>query len=102
MVDVSHHWIDPPIVLVEVLVVDMGSNGHMMVDTIQVHKVKRVGQSKSGIVWIYRTLRAHSPTSTALHWLHLEPTHLLPLLFRARAVVDVVLKVAAHLSVVSV
>jgi hypothetical protein len=70
---------------------------HHLVDGIQVHKVKRVSQSKSGNVWIettvctgytwsllhwlhleptaLATLGAHSPT--VLHWLHLEPTHLL-------------------------
>jgi hypothetical protein len=75
----------------------MGSNGYMMVDGTQVHKVERVSQSKSGNVWIYSTnctgytwspltlsttlsalatRGAHSPSLPhCLHWLHLEPTH---------------------------
>jgi hypothetical protein len=78
-----------------------------LVDAIQVRKVEAVSQSKSNIVWIYSTvyagytwspltwsttlatLGAHSPSTalllatlgahspTVLHWLHLEPTHLL-------------------------
>jgi hypothetical protein len=34
----------------------MGSNGYMAVDGIQVHKVEKVSQSKSNIVWIYNTV----------------------------------------------
>jgi hypothetical protein len=33
----------------------MGSNGYMVVDGVQVHKVMTVSQSKSGNVWIYST-----------------------------------------------
>jgi hypothetical protein len=39
-----------------------------MVDGIQVQKVTAVRQSKSGVVWIENTFY--------IHWLHLEPTHL--------------------------
>jgi hypothetical protein len=68
----------------------------VLVDRIQVHKVVTASWSTSGIVWIdntvctgytwsprtstilsaLATLGAHSPVLYCLHWLHLEPTHL--------------------------
>jgi hypothetical protein len=47
----------------------IGLASQLLVDGIQVHNVMAVNQSKSGNVWIYNTL-------CTLHWLHLEPTHL--------------------------